>query len=128
MDDLGIVEKRKVLIQRLLKQEQQMSKKSLFQDDIFETTCRKIRNKDETRVIRNISLLIVPSVEILVTYGASELASLNECVNEGWNTSIPVNATLPQPADAEKVDNETVNEQPLCGPRRDRQRFDDGDP
>ena len=51
----------------------------------------------ETRIIRDISPLIVPSAEILTTYGANELARLTESVNEGWNNSIPVTATRPQP-------------------------------
>lgn len=42
-------------------------------------------------------LLIVPSAEILTTYGASELACLTESVNEGWNNSIPFTQTRPQP-------------------------------
>jgi len=96
-DDLGIVEKSKALVRKLLNQEQQVPQESLFQDDIFEATCRKIRNKNETRVIRDISLLIVPSAEILTTYGATELACLTESVNEGWNNSIPLTGTRPQP-------------------------------
>ena len=93
----GIVERSKLLIRELLDQEQQVPRESLFRDDIFETTCRKIRNKNETRVIRDISLLIVLSAEILATYGASELACLSESVNEGWNNSIPLTKTRPQP-------------------------------
>ncbi|KAL2044545.1 hypothetical protein ABVK25_012398 [Lepraria finkii] len=89
-DDFGIVEKSKVLVQKLLKQEQQVPQESLFRDDIFEGTCRKIRDKSETRVIRDISLLIVPSAEILTTYGARELSCLTESVNEGWNNSISI--------------------------------------
>lgn len=96
-DDIGIIEQSKALISRLLEQEQQLPQESLFRDDIFETTCRKIRNKNETRVIRDISLLIVPSAENMTTYGASELACLTESVNEGWNNSIPVTGTRPQP-------------------------------
>ncbi|KAI9674958.1 MAG: hypothetical protein M1817_001364 [Caeruleum heppii] len=40
-------------------------------------------------VIRDIALLIVPSAQTLATYGATHLNHLFECVNEGWNASIP---------------------------------------
>ncbi|KAI9863324.1 MAG: hypothetical protein M1813_003766 [Trichoglossum hirsutum] len=96
-DKLGIAEKSKVFVQRLLDQEQQVPQESLFRDDIFEATCDKLKDKNETRVIRDVSLLIVPSAEILTTYGANELACLIESVNEGWNNSIPLTPTRPQP-------------------------------
>jgi hypothetical protein len=112
-DDLGIVEKSKVLVRKLRNQEQQVPQESLFRDDIFEVTCRKIRNKNETRVIRDISLLIVPSAEILTTYGASELARLTESVNERWNNSIPLTATRPQPDYAVGFRREAFSEEQL---------------
>ena len=59
-DYLGIVEKSKVLVRKLLHQEQGVLQESPFRDYIFEVTCRKIRNRNETRVIRDISLLIAP--------------------------------------------------------------------
>ena len=112
-DNLGIVEKSKVLVRKLLHQEQQVPQESLFRDDIFEVTCRKIRNKNETRVIRDISLLIVPSAEILTTYGASELACLTESVNEGWNNCIPLTTTRPQPDYAVGLRREAFTEEQL---------------
>ena len=111
--DLGVVERSKELVRKLLKQEQQVPQESLFRDDIFEMTCRKIRNKNETRVIRDISLLIVPSAEILTTYGASELACLTESVNEGWNNSIPLTTTRPQPDYAVGFRREAFTEEQL---------------
>ena len=48
-------------------------------------------------VIRDIALLIVPSAQILATYGATHLDHLFECVNEGWNTAITFYGTRPQP-------------------------------
>ena len=56
-----------------------------------------MRTRNETRVIRDISLLIIPSAEILATYGANSLDCLIESVNEGWNNSIPLTKTRPQP-------------------------------
>ena len=90
-----------------------MPQESLFRDDIFEVTCRKIRNKNETQVIRDISLLIVPSAEILTTYGASELAYLTESVNEGWNNYIPLTTTRPQPDYAVGLRREAFTEEQL---------------
>lgn len=112
-DDLGIVEKSKALVRTHLEQEQQVPQKSLFRDNIFEMTCRKIRDKNETRVIRDISLLIVPSAEILTTYGASELACLAESVNAGWNNSILLTTTRPQPDYAVGLRREAFTEEQL---------------
>ncbi|AEO58603.1 hypothetical protein MYCTH_2306056 [Thermothelomyces thermophilus ATCC 42464] len=73
------------------------SDNTLFRDDIFETTCQKIDNKNEARVIQDISRLIVPSAESLATFGAKHLDILIESVNEGWNNSIPLTSPRPQP-------------------------------
>ncbi|KAF6804173.1 hypothetical protein CSOJ01_10371 [Colletotrichum sojae] len=70
---------------------------SLFRDDIFETTCRKVGDRNEARVIRDITPLIVLSAENLATYGASELDCSIESTNEGWNNSVPLIGNRPQP-------------------------------
>ncbi|SLM35829.1 hypothetical protein LPUS_05202 [Lasallia pustulata] len=70
---------------------------SLFRDDLFEKTCEKIHNGNEPMVIRDISLLIVPSAQTLATYGAANLDHLVESVNEGWNSAIAVFGPRPQP-------------------------------
>lgn len=95
-DDRGINGNNKLLVHKPLHTEQLVPLNSLFRDDIFEVTCRKLRDRNETRVIRDSMLLIVPSAEILTPYGASELACLTERVNEGWNNSIPFTQTRPQ--------------------------------
>jgi hypothetical protein len=95
--DLGITDKSKEKNQNLLNADQTVLKDSLFRNDLFKSTCRKIQNKNETKIIRNISLLIVPSAEILSTYGAKYLEILIESTNEGWNNSIPVTKPRPQP-------------------------------
>jgi len=41
----------KALCQELLKKEQSVSKDSLFNDDLFESTCENIANRNEARVI-----------------------------------------------------------------------------
>lgn len=70
---------------------------SLFDDKYFRKTFEQIRAQNEQRVIRDITLLIVPSAEILTTRGCKELGVLIETTNAGWNRSIPVLGPRPQP-------------------------------
>jgi hypothetical protein len=93
----GITAISKALCSTLLEKEQDVPEDSLFRDDLFESTFRKMRNRNETRVVRDNSRLIVPSAENLATYGARELDILIESTNEGWNNSIPLTGTRPQP-------------------------------
>ncbi|KAK4552395.1 hypothetical protein LTR86_010409 [Recurvomyces mirabilis] len=81
----------------LLDQEQTYPQDTLFRDDHFKATCESVQDKNETRVIRDIALLIVPSAEVSAIYGATQLERLVESVNEGWNNSIPITKTRPQP-------------------------------
>ncbi|EXJ82239.1 hypothetical protein A1O3_06052 [Capronia epimyces CBS 606.96] len=94
---LGINYNSKTLIQNLFQKEQPIPKDSLFRDDLFQSTCRKIRNRNEARVLQDISQLIVPSAEQFATYGAHHLNCLVESVNEGWNNSITITEPRPQP-------------------------------
>ncbi|KAJ4415478.1 hypothetical protein N0V85_002702 [Neurospora sp. IMI 360204] len=60
--------------------------------------CEKLLNKNEARVVQDISRLIVPSVEqysLRAKY--FEHLDLTESVNEGWNNSFPLTGTRPQP-------------------------------
>ena len=93
----GITKGAKDMCNALLSREQTIPRDSLFRDDLFQSTMRKMRSKNETWVIRDISLLIVPSAEILATYGADNLECMIESVNEGWNNSIPLTKPRPQP-------------------------------
>jgi hypothetical protein len=83
--------------QTLLRSKQTYPQDSLFRNDLFATTCRKIRNRNEAMVIRDISLLIVPSAQTLATYGATHLNYLIESVNEGWKRAMPFYGPRPQP-------------------------------
>lgn len=88
----------KALCQALLKKEQPVPKDSLFNDDLFESTCEDIANRNEARVIQDIGRLIVPAPEELFRRGAKNLKHLIETVNEGWIKSIPlVKGPRPQP-------------------------------
>ena len=95
--DLGITDKSKDDYQTLLNAEQTIPKDSLFRDDLFKSTLRKVQDRNETRVVRDISQLIVPSAETLATYGAANLQCLIESTHEGWTNSIPVTSKRPQP-------------------------------
>ncbi|KAF7885253.1 hypothetical protein EAF00_011071 [Botryotinia globosa] len=95
--DLSITDASKNLCRILLETEQKIPEDSLFRDEIFEKSCRKIQDRNEARVVQDIARLIVPSAETLATYGATHLESLIESVNEGWNSSIPFYGPRPQP-------------------------------
>ncbi|PHH75327.1 hypothetical protein CDD80_2458 [Ophiocordyceps camponoti-rufipedis] len=81
----------------LLETPQSTPKDSLFNEDVFQIFCEKLRTKNEARVIQDISRLIVPSAETLAIRGAKHLEILIESVNEGWNNSIPLLGPRPQP-------------------------------
>lgn len=74
----------------MLHAEQLTPQDTIFRDDLFETACDNIRNKNEARVIQDIARLIVPSPETLTMFGATHLKHLIETVNESWIKSIPL--------------------------------------
>ncbi|OAA34236.1 hypothetical protein NOR_08578 [Metarhizium rileyi] len=93
---LGITDESRSLCKTLINNEQPAPKESLFDDDIFESVCDNIENRNEAKVIQDISRLIVPSVEHYALR-AKHVKNLTESVNEGWNNSIPLTGTRPQP-------------------------------
>lgn len=93
----GITDKSRNTCRTLLETQQVVPEDTLFRDDLFQDTCKRIRNRNEARVIRDISLFIVPSAETLTIRGAGHLQVLIESVNEGWNNAIPVTRPRPQP-------------------------------
>ena len=95
--DLNITKKNKDLYSRLLELKQAVFMNSLFRDDLFEKTCRKIEDKNEAKVIQDIARLIVPSAEIFATYETTHLDHLIEEVNEIWTGNIAVENPLPKP-------------------------------
>ena len=95
---LRVAQTDKALCQKLLKKEQPVPKDSLFNDDLFESTCEDIANRNEARVIQDIGRLIVPAPEELFRRGAKHLKHLIETVDESWIKSIPiVKGPRPQP-------------------------------
>ncbi|KAF1993927.1 hypothetical protein P154DRAFT_549292 [Amniculicola lignicola CBS 123094] len=92
MDDheLGITAESEKLCQQLLKELQPAPQHTLFSDDdLFKKTCKRIKSENETKVVRDISQLIVPSAEILADNGAKHLTILRETTNACWTNSIP---------------------------------------
>ena len=95
--DLDVTDESKSLCQNLLNSAQTVVQDSIFCDDRFRKACEKIQNRNEAKVIQDVTRLIVPSAETLATCGATSLKHLIENVNEGWNKVIPVTDTRPQP-------------------------------
>ncbi|RMZ88328.1 hypothetical protein DV736_g4437, partial [Chaetothyriales sp. CBS 134916] len=67
-DPLGINEACKSICRKLLESHQSVPEDTMFRDDLFDETCEAFRNKNEARVIRDISLLIILSAESLPDY------------------------------------------------------------
>jgi len=93
----GITKESKDLCRTILEAKQPAPEDSMFHDDFFEDFCEMIQNRNEAKVIQDISRLIVPSAQSLAVRGAKHLKCLIESVNEGWNNSIPLLGPRPQP-------------------------------
>ena len=97
-DRVATTKECKDLCQTLLNADQALPPDSLFNDNLFKRFCQRIRNKNEARVVRDLSPVLVPSAEILYLRGATNLEHLIETVDEGWIKSIPlVKGPRPQP-------------------------------
>ncbi|MCJ1305243.1 hypothetical protein MMC08_008057 [Hypocenomyce scalaris] len=97
-DKVATTKECKALCQTLLNADQTVPHDSLFNDDLFKRVCQRVRNKNEPRVIRDLSPLLVPSAEILYLRGVTNLEHLIETVDESWIKSIPlVKGPRPQP-------------------------------
>ena len=94
---LGITDESKKLCRQLLEESQPVPQDSLFRDDLFASTCRAVQDRNEVRVLRDITSLLIPSAENLAIYGDTDLDILIESINEGWNNSEPVTDIRPQP-------------------------------
>ena len=85
----GITAESENLCQMLLQAPQSPPEHTLFSDDeLFKKTCTRMRNENDTKVIRDIAQLIVPSAEILADRGrADHLEILRETTNACWVNS-----------------------------------------
>lgn len=95
-DKRSITDECKILCKKLLITEQSTPEDTLFQDDIFAKTIRRLQHENESMVVRDISPLIVPPAEILHAFGAEHLEHLTGHVNQGWFGCIPI-APGPEP-------------------------------
>ena len=95
--ELDLTDASKTINRTLLEEEQTFPNDTIFRDDLFRAACMKLQGKNEARVIQDIARLISPSAEALAIFGAKHLRTLVESVNEGWNNSILVTETRPQP-------------------------------
>jgi hypothetical protein len=94
----GITDASRALCKSLFEAEQSLPPDSLFWDDRFENTCERLRNENEAKVVRDISPLLVPSVEVLCAHGKKHLESMVDHVNQKWDGCVPIVAgPLPQP-------------------------------
>ena len=97
-DKLGISATSERLCKSLLEKKQPFPKDTIFRDDdTFRVTCNKLEGKNEARILKDLTPLLVPSAESLATLGASHLDIVVESVNEGWNNCIPITIPRPQP-------------------------------
>jgi hypothetical protein len=94
----GITDASRALCKSLLEAEQPLPPDSLFRDDRFENTCERLRNENEAKVVRDISPLLVPSVEVLCAHGKKHLEYMVDHVNQKWYGCVPiVLGPVPQP-------------------------------
>jgi hypothetical protein len=94
----GVTEASERLCQTLLDSKQIIPKDTIFRDDIFDDTCEKLRGKNEARIFKDCTPLIVPWIEAYASLSADrDLDIAIESVNEGWNNSNPITKPRPQP-------------------------------
>lgn len=79
----GITLESEKLCQKLLETSQLPPKDTLFSDDLFKKTLDMLKGQNKTRVIRDISQLIVPPAKILAAQGAKHLEPFRETTNAG---------------------------------------------
>jgi hypothetical protein len=95
--ELGITDASKVLCQSLLETKCTTPQDTLLRDDAFPEACKNLRDKSESKIIQDFGRLLVPSPETLTALHVEDLHFLNESVNEGWNNSVTITSTRPQP-------------------------------
>lgn len=92
----GVSEESRSIIAKLRNTKQPLPECSLFDESLFETTCRSIAGRNEARVVRDITPLLVPSAEQLASRGAIKQYFV-ETLDERWSNCLPFTATLPKP-------------------------------
>lgn len=95
--ELGITRESKDWCTKLLNTRQSYPTDTLFDDTLFEAACEMLQGRNEAKVVQDIARLLVPSAESFAVRGQENLKILTESVNEGWNNSILITTTRPQP-------------------------------
>lgn len=96
--EIGITEAGERLCQSLLDTEQALPENTIFRDDIFRKTCQMLRGKNEARILKDLTPMLVPSIESLAMLSAEKHPDgAVESVSEGWNSSLPLTKPRPQP-------------------------------
>ncbi len=93
----GPTDDSKALCQALLKKMLPVPRGSLFRDDTFRITCKKLTKSNIAKIVQDIGRLMVPSAEKLATLGQKHLLMLAECVEETWHNAVPLDGKRPQP-------------------------------
>ena len=82
----------------LLDGEYELPEYSLFSGDMFWTTMKRVRSRNEARVVKDVTPSIVPSPECLYTrYGILHLQHLTEEINAEWTKCICLAGPRPKP-------------------------------
>ena len=98
--ELGLSDASKKLLDKLLYTKQSPPEDTLFCDDVFDKHRQKLKGKNESRILQDLSPLLVPSAEVFASFGAKHLDGIVESVNEGWNNCYPITKIRPQPDSA----------------------------
>lgn len=72
-------------------------KGSLFEGDLFWKVLNAVRSRNEARVVRDISPLLIPSAELLCMHGVVGLKDLIEEIQADWTKCVPLAGPLPRP-------------------------------
>lgn len=95
--ELGITRESKDWCTKLLETRQSVPTDTLFDDTLFEAACEMLQGRNEAKVVQDIARLLVPLAESFAVRGQEHLKILTESVNEGWNNSILITTSRPQP-------------------------------
>jgi hypothetical protein len=105
------------LLQELLHSVKTPPNEMIFREDCFPKHLRKLKEKTESRILQDLSHLLVPSAKALATLGADHLNGIVESVNEGWNNCCPITKPRPQPDSAFSFGASFLSAQQLDKPR-----------
>ncbi|OJD14946.1 hypothetical protein AJ78_04761 [Emergomyces pasteurianus Ep9510] len=113
--DLGTTDRSEHICKELLERHQPIPENTLFRDDTFDEICQRLQGKNESRVIQDMSRVIVPSAKSLAVDGDNNLKHLVESANEHWSSSTAFYGPRPQPEYAVGFGSSAFTEDQLKG-------------